>query len=178
MPNIAAFVPVKPETEYQPQSTVVRDRDGFIVPELWRSAIERWEALPKSSRQRSSEFDEAKLAAQATKKPKQAREFAPRFSTDAALKWGRKKGWKLIDRENYNHKVRRSHDLMLGMDLLFDTPDGMVAVQAAGKSERKEHYQRFLDRGGIETARRRHVAIIYAEFERGNPEPIKEERWA
>ena len=43
----------------------------------------------------------------------------------------------------------------------------------AAKSERKEHWLRDDDRGGVEKARRRGNRIIYLEIERGNPEPIK-----
>lgn len=108
-------------------------------------------------------------------------------STQAGIKWGQRqkkvdgtgRPWVLIDQENYNYKTRRHHDLQLGLDALFDDGgQGMVGIQSAGRYERKEHYQRFLDRGGPEKAKRRGIRVIYLEFVAGNPEPVVQEVWA
>ena len=160
------------------------DRDGLIVPEHLRHArIDKWEKMPLRWRQGRSQDDlartekeRAKLAAKAAAP---VRAPATRFTTDYAIKWGRAQGWKLIDRENYDHKNRRHHDLQLGLDALFDDGgDGMVGIQGAGRNEKAAHYERFVSAGGTDKATRRHIRVIYLEFERGNFEPILREDWA
>lgn len=120
----------------------------------------------------------AKKAAElAAKPPKQKRAPAKKFTTDYAVEWGKSQGWKLVERERYDARTNRHHDLAGGADVRFRDLDGRVIfVQGAGKSERAEHYRRFEDR--------RHQLrdfnsprFIYVEFERGNKTPIKEEEW-
>lgn len=113
-------------------------------------------------------------------KPEKAKRevnWAPPFSTDCAIAWGKRQGWTLLDRERYNHKTKRHADLQLGMDAMFESPTGLVMVQGAGRHEKREHLDRFMQRGGPEKARRRHLAIYYVEFERGNREPLLVECW-
>ena len=157
-----------------PNDTVY-DADGIAIPAMWRANPERWARLPLSTRQRSA-AGHARREEEAAK-PKVYRPGATRFTTDAAVKWGRKQGWKLVDRENYDARTRHHGDLQLGVDALFDDGNGLIGVQGAGRSERKEHRERFEQRGGEEVARRRHIRIVYVEFVRGNPEPIVKEWW-
>jgi hypothetical protein len=164
-------------TALPPISEEGLDRDGCLVPPLWRHNPSRWLSLPLSVRRRKSETYRAELAT----KPKEKRQanYAPPFSTQYAIDWGRSKGWKLIDRENYDFKNKHHHDLELGLDAMFDDGGfGRVGVQGAGRYEKAEHYQRFLDRGGVDKARRRGVRVLYLEFERGNKEPLLQEWWA
>jgi hypothetical protein len=101
-----------------------------------------------------------------------------RFSTDYAIRYCRSLGWKLMDRERFDYRLKRHFDTFMGSDAMFDTPDGIALVQAGGKCERAEHYRRFVDRGGIEMAQKRHWEFIYMEFVRGSKTPILEEKWA
>lgn len=103
---------------------------------------------------------------------------AKRFTTDYAIKWGKRKGWTLMDRERYDYRTKRHHDLPLGADAMFETDDGIVYVQGAGKSERAAHWRRFEEQGGVERARKLGVAFYYVEFMRGDTTPITEEQWA
>lgn len=103
---------------------------------------------------------------------------ATRFSTDYAVAYGRRQGWKLLDRERYDYRLKRHFDTLMGSDAMFEHDGQVILVQAAGKSERKEHYGRFCERGGKETAARRGWRFIYMEFERGSKEPAKMEEWA
>jgi hypothetical protein len=122
-------------------------------------------------------LNQAKAAKLAEKKPKAKRPAAKKFTTEYAVDWGKAQGWKLVERERYDARTNRHHDLAGGADVRFRDSDGRVIfVQGAGKSERAEHYRRFDDR--------RHQLkdfnsprFIYVEFERGNKTPIKEEEW-
>lgn len=159
------------------------DPDGFVIPARWRANSQKWNALALVVRKKWSEaWLEARameIAKEAAKKQNANRTPATRFTTDYAVAWGRKQGWKLIDRETYDFKNKRHHDLMLGLDCLFDDgKDGMVGVQGAGRSEKTPHYQRFLDRGGVALAQRRGIRVVYVEFERGNNTPVLLEWWA
>jgi len=102
-----------------------------------------------------------------------------RFTTDYAVEWGRAQGWLLIDRERFDFRTKRHHDLELGVDAIFDNRvDARVGVQGAGKGERKHHRERFEERGGEATAKRRNLQVFYAEFVRGDKTPILLEQWA
>ena len=84
-----------------------------------------------------------------------------------------------LEREGYDARTKRHHDLELGVDALFDDGGpGRVGIQGAGRGERLEHLRRFMDRGGPERAKSRAVKVIYLEFERGNIEPVRNEQWA
>jgi len=102
-----------------------------------------------------------------------------RFSTQAAVDWGRRQGWLLMEREHYDHRTKRHHDCILGSDCVFKAPSvsKTILVQAAGKSERAEHYRRFEDRGGKTYCDTYGFTFIYLEFERGNADPVKREEW-
>lgn len=152
------------------------DDDGLVIPELWRHSVERWTKLPYTWRLKRSREYLAELA----KPAKVARAYtsAPRFSTDACIKWGRSQGWKLIDRERYDARLKRHHDLLLGADAMMEGPDGIIYVQGAGRSEKKVHLERFESRGGIEKAQRLKVRFVYVEFDRHNSEPLLTEWWA
>src|SRR5436190_23065816 len=128
---------------------LVFDADGLAIPPLWQNALDRWAKLPPKSRKDFSDAEIARAERLAAKKPRQRRlSVAKRFTTDYAVAWGRAQGWKLIDRENYNFRTKNHHDLQMGLDALFDDGvDGMIGIQGAGRNERAEHYQRFLDRG-------------------------------
>lgn len=157
---------------------LVYDRDGLAVPPLWQGNRRRWDALPLVTRQTSSQTYIERLAQEAAPKAA-AKPYAARFTTDYAIRWGKRQGWKLIEREVYDYRTKRHHDLELGVDAIFDDMvDGRIGVQGAGRSERREHYQRFLDRGGVEKSRRRHIRVCYVEFDRGTHEPAVLEWWA
>jgi len=170
-----------------------RDIDDVIIPKTWWHSP-RWMKLPLELRKRwSKEWvkdQERYYREELMMKPKPARGPAPKFSTQYAVDYGKKQkkesglNWQVIDRERFvrawNPDSRdRHHDLMLGLDVLFDDGrPGMVGVQAAGKGERAVHYKRFEERGGIELAKRRNIRVYYWVFERGNKTPIETERWA
>lgn len=154
------------------------DADGFLISDTWQPRPDKWEKLPYKTRQGLSEAYTARLAKEAAKKPKTYRPGAKRFTTDYAIEWGRKQGWKLVEREGYDFRTQRHHDTMLGTDAIFDDGDGLVGIQGAGKGEKTPHYQRFIERGGPEKAKRRSIRIFYVEFVRGNKTPILTEQWA
>lgn len=158
-------------------SPCVLDRDGLVVPELWRHSLEKWETLALPVREK---FSANYVTAQKAKPPSNAtrRAAATRFTTDYAVRWGRRKGWQLIDRERYDYRLKRHHDLMLGVDALMDDGNGLIGIQGAGKSERASHWERFKQRGGVAVAARRHIRIYYLEFIRESFDPVREEQWA
>lgn len=100
------------------------------------------------------------------------------FTTQYAIDWGTKQGWKLIDRERFNHRTKRHQDLQLASDAMFEGPEGLILVQGAGRGERKPHRFKFDERGGVAKAHHRHLKFVYVEFERGCKTPILEEWWA
>lgn len=101
-----------------------------------------------------------------------------RYSTQACIDWGRQQGWRLLDRERYDVRTKRHHDLFLGADAMFESDEGLVLVQGAGKSERGPHRKRFEDRGGIERCKKLSCRFFYLEFERFTKEPVKLEVWS
>jgi hypothetical protein len=139
-------------------------------PEL--SVSERRKIAARENLEREGERRAAK---EANHTPRRS---AKRFTTDAAIEWGRKQGWKLVDRERYDFRTKRHHDLDLGSDARMETATGFVLLQGAGKSERKEHRERFDGLGGIDRAMKLGWGFIYLEFERNNPEPLVIEVWA
>lgn len=163
--DLSAFAPAEPVTRF--------DADGIPIPAHWLPA--KWAKLPLSFR---LNYNEGRLPEPEPKKARAPRPGATRYTTEYAIAWGRRQGWKLIDRERYDARTKRHHDLMLGVDAMFESPDGLVGVQGAGKSERKPHFQRFEDRGGAERASRLHIRVCYVEFERGNKTPKVVEWWA
>ena len=168
----------------------MRDADGLVIPQIWAANTEKWEKLPLSFRIRHSEMyeqDLAKAAAKASAPRRPDRAPAKRFTTDACIKWGKSLGWKLLDRERYDYRTKRHHDLLLGADACFEAPPsldglegvtGMVYVQGAGRSERKEHRERFDARGGAARAKNLRVRFVYVEFVRGESSPVVTEWWA
>lgn len=164
------------------EATAPLDCDGLPIPTTWQDAVRNWEKLAYSVRKKWSDEHVAELARKAAEpppKPKRQGTTGPKFTTQSAVTWYQKgKKWVLLDREHYDHRLKRHHDLQLGLDLLLDDGNGQVGVQAAGVGERAEHWRRFVERGGPEKARRRSIRVIYAEFKRGQREPVKEEIWA
>lgn len=161
--------------DLQPGDAVI-DRDGLRVPLPYRNDLGgAWNRMAKATRRSVSEGDDAFREKYEAAKP--ADRQKP-YSTQYAVDWGKKQGWKVIDREAFNFMTKRHHDCELGMDVIFDDGEGRIGVQAAGKGERKAHYDRFVQRGGVETARRRAIRILYVVFERGNKTPIETEVWA
>ena len=137
----------------------------------------RSEGLPIGWRSNQSKMY-LKDQAKPKKEPKASKPAAKRFTTQACINWGRRKGWKLVAREAYDYRTKRHHDTLLGSDAVFDTPNGMVAVQGAGRSERAVHMERFNERGGVSAAARMRIGFVYVEFVRGKDEPVVEEWWA
>lgn len=155
------------------------DDDGNVIPEEWRYAIAgRWMSLPGAVRRRRGLEYVHSLVVSREKRERARRAPAKRFTTDYAVQWGRKKFGRLIDREHYDARLQRHHDLELGVDAIFDSAEGRVGIQGAGKSERAAHHKRFLERGGPDAAAKRGMRVVYIEFERGNKTPVKEEWWA
>lgn len=135
---------------------------GFDI-EAYKSRI--WDALTANV-ERSEKRESAK-----GKGPK-------RYSTDYAIAWGRKQGWKLIDRERFDFRTKRHYDCELGMDAVFDDGvDGRVGVQGAGRGQERAHRARFDREGGEQAAKRRRMRVVYLEFERGCQTPTKEVWW-
>ena len=139
-----------------------------------------WDGWALPVRVKFAELERQKVEAaakEAAKPPKKKRAAAKRFTTDYAVDWGKAQGWTLVERERYDARTERHHDLAGGADVRFrDSAGRVIFVQGAGKSERAHHWQRFEDR--------RHQLrdfnsprFIYVEFERGNKTPIKEEEW-
>ena len=101
------------------------------------------------------------------------------FSTQYAVDLGKTRGWIKLDRERYDARLKRHHDLYFGADVLFNVPGkGLVLVQAAGRSEVAEHRRRFERWGGAEKCREFGFRFLYVVFERGNKTPLLEEWWA
>lgn len=100
---------------------------------------------------------------------------APNFSTRYAKEWGEAQGWKVIDSERFTHG--HYQDCVMGVDVIFDADGQRIGVQGAGRYERAEHYQRFLDWGGVDRANRLQMKVIYLEFVRGNKTPVVREDW-
>lgn len=100
-----------------------------------------------------------------------------RFSTQYAIEWGRGQGWKLVDRERYDARLRQHHDCLMGSDALFESDQGLVCVQGAGQYERGPHWQRFLLAGGSGRCQLLMVRFVYLEFVRGDKDPRKLEWW-
>lgn len=154
--------------------------DG-VTDEKWNSLSEATQRKVSNTIQDRISREEAKARALAAKTPRAKPAHSGTFTTQYAIDWARKKGWKIIDRERYDVRTRRHHDLQLGIDVLCEDPKsegGMIGIQAAGVGERAAHYQKFEDRGGITKANRRHITVIYVEFVRGNKTPVVEETWA
>lgn len=152
----------------------VVDKDGIPVPEFWQANVAKWEKQPIGWRRQRS----ASAQVKAVQKKIVQREPASRFTTDYAVRHGRKLGWTLIEREQYDYRTKRHRDLEGQVDAIFDDGEGRVGVQAAGRGERAAHYQRFMDWGGAEKALRRHLRVLYWVFERGNTVPVEMEEWA
>ena len=126
---------------------------------------------------RWSEILNREIKQQLEKAKKPRKKAAKKFTTEYAIAWGRKQGWKLVERESYNFLTKRHADCQLGMDAIFDDGNGLVGIQGAGKSEYKAHWDRFEARGGVEVAQRRHIRIIYLEFAREDKKPIVRQDW-
>jgi hypothetical protein len=154
------------------------DSDGLPIPDspLGPYRREVWEKMPPSLR---AKLRARWLGEEPPKEPKPRRPAAKRYTTEYAIKWGRKQGWRLLDRERYDARLKRHHDLILGADAMFDGGErGLVLVQGAGKSERAEHRRRFEAGGGEARCKALHISFVYIEFVREDYAPIKEEHWA
>lgn len=170
------------------------DHDGLLIPVFWRANPAKWMLQALEVRQRWSESDAlaqaAKAEREAAKEARKAKQGTRRhgsaFTTKAAKAWGRAQGWKLLDEERSSAYQkggkwhRRTNDLMIGADLMFEDPTatGIILVQAGGRSERKRHWQRFTERGGLKACLQRGCRFYYVEFDRGVAEPILCEQWA
>lgn len=152
------------------------DADGVLIPELWRPIRRKWDALPLTFRQKRSSEYVAELAK--VKPEREYRRPAKRFTTDYAIRFCRRfKDWKLLQREQYDPRTKRHKDLPLGSDAMFETPEGIVFVQGAGRSERSDHWKRFQERGGFDRLSKMSARFLYLEFERSSADPIKVEWW-
>lgn len=110
--------------------------------------------------------------------PRETRPGATRFSTEYAIKWAKALGWQILDRERYDARLKRHHDLILGSDAMALSPSGVVLIQGAGRHERPQHRRRFDERGGVPKAEQAKMRFVYLEFERGDLKPKLEEWWA
>jgi len=168
----------KPAMDMQVSTPV--DADGFAIDDLHQPVPDKWARLPYNTRQRLSRAYLERLVREAARPVKlnTTGTGATWYSTKACVKWGVSKGWVEIAREKYDHRLKRLSDVLLGTDVIFIANGKVIAVQAAGRSEKKHHYQRFLDRGGIEKAQRLQIEVWYAEFLRDVLEPVLLEQWA
>lgn len=130
--------------------------------------------LRREARERFEKYGEERRAAEM--KPRKAGH--KRFTTQYAIEWGRAQGWKLLDRERFDARTRRHHDLPLGADAMFEATDGVVYVQGAGRHERAEHRRRFEDGGGAARCERLRCSFVYVEFVRESVTPVLREVWA
>ena len=89
---------------------------------------------------------------------------AKRFSTEYALLWAKRQGWKILDRERYDARLKRHHDLVAGSDVMALSSEGIVLVQGAGRHERKVHRERYDLNGGDELVRQMRARFAYVEF--------------
>jgi len=155
------------------------DSDGLPIPPMWHFCRDRWEKQAYAQRRHLVEVEIRKRRLKPAPKEKRRRTGpAPtRFTTDAAIRWGRRQGWRLIERESFDHLTKRHHDLELGMDAKMEDSKGLIFLQGAGRGERAAHRRRFEERGGEAKARRRHYRVIYLEFVRGKPDPVLREDW-
>lgn len=157
-----------------------RDRDGLLVPpDHWPNA--NWQNLPLVVRKKLA-WTEEQIRGQKAPKSHKARTPATRFTTGAAIKYGQAMGWKLVERETYDYRTKRHHDVRYGMDAIMRDLDGfLVGVQGAGVGERAEHFERFLARtrnaAGVIFPETEHMRFFYWEFKRGQFEPVKFEQW-
>ena len=179
----SAFAPSQAPEPYEdfgaaPSAEAV-DPDGILVPPMWRGS-RNWSSFPLSVRKSLSERYQSEMARLAEKEAKKrpGGSGAKRFSTQYGVDWARKQGWTLLRREYYDVRTKRHHDVDFGMDAVFDDGESLVAIQAAGKSERAAHYRRFLERGGPDAAAKRRMRVLYLEFVRGNKTPVSIETWA
>ena len=167
-----------PDAPGAPAPAARLDKDGILVPPMWRGS-KNWDGFPLSVRQNLSDRYRSEMARLAEKEArKRPSAGAKRFSTQYGVDWARKQGWTLLRREYYDARTKRHHDVDLGMDAVFDDGESLVAIQAAGKSERAAHYRRFLERGGPDAAAKRRMRVLYLEFVRGNRTPVVVETWA
>ena len=103
---------------------------------------------------------------------------ARRFSTDYAVAYGIAQGWKLKERERYNHLTKRHHDLECGADAKFEAADDFVLIQGAGLHEKAKHLERFEQRGGVAFCKKANCRFLYLEFAPDSKTPKKIEWWA
>lgn len=155
------------------------DVDGLPISDTYQPVPDKWAALPYKTRQTLSAAYLARL--EKALQPKKIVTPGPgTFTTAYTIEWGRKQGWKLVDRERYDARTKRHHDAMLGMDAIFEDPETMqlIGIQGAGRYEKAEHWERFCQRGGVARAKARNMRCIYLEFVRGTKTPILREDWA
>jgi hypothetical protein len=162
------------------EEVFVWDDDGLLIPAMWaatKQGRKNWDGFPFEFRKtRSQEYTDR--ISTPPKKPKAKRPPVKRFTTQAAVDWGKKRGWTLIDREAYNFRTKRHHDTMIASDAIFEGPEGLILVQGAGRYEREKHWEKFVARGGKEACERRKIALFfYLEFVRGQEAPILIEEW-
>ena len=146
---------------------------------------EKWDRMHESARRGVVSIMKALDQGAADANAKARKALEPKnpknstFTTQYAGNWAKRIGWKIIDRENYDRIQKRHKDLQLRMDLMAEDPKtpGMIMIQAAGQGERAHHYREFVERGGEAKARHRFLRILYVEFVRDNPNPVKEEWW-
>jgi len=135
-----------------------------------------WDRFTDEVRRKFSQLHHAAQAAEAAKEARPARRSATRFTTDYAVEYGRAQGWKLVDREAFDARLNRHHDLPGGADARFRSREGVVFIQGAGVGERSTHRQRFEERRH-QLADFANVTFLYLEFVRGNKTPVKVEEW-
>jgi len=135
-----------------------------------------WDRFTDEVKRKFSQVHQASAAREASKPPAKPHRSASRFTTDYAIEYGRAQGWKLVDREAFDARLNRHHDLPGGADARFRSREGVVFIQGAGVGERAEHRRRFEDRRH-QLADFANVTFLYLEFVRGNKNPTKVEEW-
>ena len=113
-------------------------------------------------------------AKEVLKKDKIARPAAGKFTTQYAVDYGRKLGWTAVERERFDFRTKRHHDVAGCADVLFRDGARLILVQGAGLHERSTHRAKFDQHQSAVAGR----AFVYWEFIKGQKSPVFEEWWA
>jgi hypothetical protein len=186
--ELDAFAAISPKRKrpaycdfrHVPDSELLYDKDGLVIPEPWRPWS--WEKQSLEVRRRLSAKYMAKPLAP-EKKPRAARSpgSGKAFTTQAGVThYKRTPGWTYRAREGQvtGKRFTGRLDLPMGADIQFSSAQGMIAIQCGQPGEEKAHRLRFERDGGVQGAREcGYCRFIWAEFVRGNPVPAREADW-
>jgi hypothetical protein len=109
--------------------------------------------------------------------PEKKREGSTKFTTNAMRAWVKAQGWMVINSERYDYRSGRYADAPWKMDGWYSVRGRIVAVQAGQPGEERDHLRSFVGVYGFDRAAEHFVTILWLEFERSNPEPLRIARW-